>query len=85
MDPITDALALLNAFAQKIGGWAVGAIHLIVPAAELPADLAVPIGWLALLTAGLAAAEVAKRFTWIVVGVGWVLIAIRIVMGAVES
>ncbi len=42
-----------------------------------------PIGWLALVTAGLAVAEVVRKLTWVVVGVGWLLVTIRIVTGVV--
>ena len=43
-------------------------------------ELTVPIGYLVLITAFLALAEVAKKISWLVVIVGWVLIVLRIIL-----
>ncbi len=48
----------------------------------LPAEIIDPLGVLILLTAFLVLAEVARRLTWIMVIVGWILILIRIVLEA---
>lgn len=44
-----------------------------------------PIGYLALLTVFLIVAEVAKKITWIVVVVGWVLITVRVVLEVLQQ
>lgn len=84
MDLAIEILEFANSFARGIGLLVASAVRLLVPgAAHAAEDLAAPIGWLALLTAGLTVAEVVKRLTWVVVGVGWLLITIRIVIGGV--
>lgn len=77
-------LESLNWLAGTIGAWVLGAVGFILPV-ELPAELALPVGWLSLLTVGLALAEVTRKFTWIVVGMGWLLIAIRIVWVVIQT
>lgn len=79
MDLIARLLAGLNVLAVKLGTWLLGAVGLLLPV-SLPPELAVPVGWLTLLTAGLVLGEVARKLTWVLVGVGWLLIAIRIVL-----
>ena len=44
-----------------------------------------PIGYLALLTVFLIVAEVAKKISWIVVVVGWVLITVRVVLEVLQQ
>lgn len=44
-----------------------------------------PIGYLALLTVFLIIAEVAKKVTWIVVVVGWILITVRVVLEVLQQ
>ncbi|MBI3030244.1 MAG: hypothetical protein HYY64_12095 [Candidatus Rokubacteria bacterium] len=83
MDLVVDLLEFVNSVARGIGLLILNAIQFVVPAATIAGDLAAPIGWLALVTAGLATAEVARKLAWLVVGVGWLLIVIRIVMGVV--
>lgn len=80
MDLVIDLLELVNSFARGIGSLILGAVRLVVPAMKVPEDLSAPLGWLALLTVGLAVAEVAKKLAWVAVGVGWLLITVRIVM-----
>jgi hypothetical protein len=51
----------------------------------LPPEPAAPVGWLVALTAVLALTEVARRLTWVVVGIGWLLLAVRVVMVALQA
>lgn len=85
MELVVKILGYVNGLADVIGVVILGLVQLIVPATAVARELATPIGWLALLTAGVVVAEVAKKLTWLVVGVGWLLIVIRIVMVVVQS
>ena len=51
----------------------------------LPSKLAAPVGWLVALTAVLALAEAARKLTWVIVGIGWLLLAVRVVMVVLQS
>lgn len=79
MEALIQLLERVNRLAEILGGWILGAIGLILPIA-LARDLAVPVGWLALLTAFVALGEAARKIMWIVVGVGWLLMAVRIAL-----
>ncbi|MGH7365019.1 MAG: hypothetical protein ACREKQ_10935 [Candidatus Rokuibacteriota bacterium] len=84
MDLIVQLLEGLNAVAATIGGWLLAAVGLILPG-MVPSELAAPLGWLAALTAVLALTEVARKVTWVIVGIGWLLLAVRVVMGALQA
>jgi hypothetical protein len=84
-DILGQILAFIYTIAHGIGELVVRAIQLILPQeASVLNSLIDPIGVLALLTVFLAVAEVAKKITWLIVVVGWVLIVIRIVLLAFE-
>ena len=85
MDVVLQVLVLVNAVAQRIGLMIVSGIGFALPVARISLDVATPIGWLALLTAGLLFAEIARKVTWVAVGVGWLLVVIRIVAVALDS
>jgi hypothetical protein len=84
MDVIVPLLERLNAVAAMIGGWLLAAVDLVLPGV-LPSDLAAPVGWLVTLTAVLALTEVARKLTWVIVGIGWLLLAVRVVMVALQA
>lgn len=77
-------LEFLYTIAHFIGQGIIELVQMIVPSATIPTDLVDPIGVLALLTAFLALAEIAKRITWIVVIAGWLLIGVRMAMVALN-
>jgi hypothetical protein len=77
---LSQILTFLYSLAHYVGLVVVYLLGIILPTAKLPGDLADPIGYLALLTAFVILAQVAKKVTWIVVIVGWALIVIRIVL-----
>ncbi|MFP4589220.1 MAG: hypothetical protein ACOCZX_02570 [Candidatus Bipolaricaulota bacterium] len=77
--PLNDFLTYL----YTISRWAgekirMGANAILPEKAQLPPSLTDPLGILVLLTAFLAVAEVAKKITWFLVVVGWILILVRI-------
>ena len=84
MDVIFHLLQQLNAVAETIGGWLLAAVGLILPGV-LPLELAAPVGWLVALTAVLVLTEVARKVTWVIVGIGWLLLVVRVVMVALQA
>ncbi|MDP2209735.1 MAG: hypothetical protein Q8K98_13335 [Bacteroidota bacterium] len=65
-----------NFFGHKI----VEGIIVIFPNANTLYQLTDPIGLLAIITIILIIAQIAKKVAWVIVGVGWVLILVRIVI-----
>jgi hypothetical protein len=84
MDVILQLLERLNAVAAIIGGWLLAAGGVILPEV-LPSKLAAPVGWLVALTAVLTLTEVARKLTWVIVGIGWLLLAVRVVVVVLQS
>ena len=82
MAVIVQLLEHLNAIAATIGGWLLAVAALVLP---VPSELAAPVGWLVALTAVLVFAEVARKVTWVIVGIGWLLVAVRVVMVAFQA
>jgi hypothetical protein len=76
---LDQVLAFIYTSAHWLGGIIVNLLEHIVPL-QSPEKLVDPIGYLALLTVFLIVAEVAKKITWLIVIVGWVLIIVRILM-----
>lgn len=77
---LSQALTFLYSIAHYVGLLIVYVLGLILPTAKVPDDLADPIGYLALLTAFIILAQVAKKVAWILVIVGWGLIIVRIIL-----
>jgi hypothetical protein len=77
---LTKILQFLHTIASWIGGLIATIIHSILPSVTVPNDLVEAIGLMAILTIFLLIMQIAKKLTWIVVVVGWVLIVARIVM-----
>lgn len=81
---VDGIVAMLLQFLHTVSDWAGGlvaaGIHAILPSVVIPPSLASSIGLLAVVSALLGLAEVAKKLVWIVVIVGWVLVALRIAL-----
>ena len=77
---ITNLLQFLHTASDLAGELVVAGIHSILPSVAVPPSLASSIGLLAVVSILLGLAEVAKKVVWIVVIVGWVLVAVRIVL-----
>jgi len=79
-------LAFLQSAAELLGEGLVRLINLVLPQGhEVGNDLVVPLGYLALLTLLLllfGILEAARKVIWLLVGLGWVLIVVRIVIDA---
>ena len=79
-DVLTKVLQFLHTIAAWIGELIAALIHSIVPSVTIPNDLVEAIGLMAMLTVFLIIVQIAKKITWIIVVVGWVLIMTRIVL-----
>jgi len=77
---LNGVLQFLYTIAQALGKAIVAGIQRVLPQAQIPNDLVDPIGFMAALTLFAILAGVARRIAWIVVSVGWVFIAVRIVL-----
>jgi len=79
-DAFDKVLEFLYTISRWIGELIVRLVHSIVPDVTIPTSLVDAIGILALLTVFLVISDIAKRLAWIVVGVGWILIVVRVVL-----
>jgi hypothetical protein len=77
-------LDMLRSAAEVTGGWLIRVVETIVPAG-VPRDLVAPVGWLALLTAGLLLAEAGRKLAWAVVALGWLLVLARIAFAVAQA
>ncbi len=84
-DAFDKVLEFLYTISRWIGELIVRVVHSIVPEVTIPSSLVDAIGILALLTIFLVISNIAKRLAWIVVGVGWLLIVVRIVLIVTQS
>jgi hypothetical protein len=78
---LNAVLTFLYSLAHYVGMLVVFLLGRVLPTARVPADLVDPIGYLAIITALLILVQVAKKVAWVIVVVGWVLIAIRLFLG----
>lgn len=84
-DILAKILQFLHTIASWIGGLIAAIIHSILPSVTIPNDLVGAIGLMAILTIFLVVMQIAKKLTWIVVVIGWVLILARIVMIVIKG
>jgi len=79
-------LSFIQSAAELLGQGLVNLVNLILPSGhEISAGLAIPLGYLGLLTVVLflfGVLEAARKVIWLVVGVGWVLMVVRIILEA---
>ena len=52
----------------------------LLPGVTVPADLIDPLGYLAVLTLFLVLVQVARKVASIIIGVGWILMTVRLMM-----
>jgi hypothetical protein len=79
-------LTFIQSAAALLGQGLVKLCNLLLPAGRsLGEDMVLPLGYLGLLTAVLLLFDLiaaARRVIWIVVGIGWLLLILRIVLWA---
>jgi len=80
---MTDILTLVFGFIYTIGYfigekvvWLIETISWVT----IPNEITNTIGLLTMLTIFLSLADIAKKMTWMIVMIGWVLILLRIMM-----
>lgn len=79
---LDKATTFINQAANRLGKWMVKATNKIV-GRDVAGGLQVPLGYLGVLTIALlafGAIETARRVIWVIVGVGWALLIIRIAL-----
>jgi hypothetical protein len=86
LKPLNEILHSILTFiyflAHQIGLGLIKAVQSIVPSVVFPANIADPLGFLVILTLFmvLVSAEFGKKIAWIIIGAGWILLLIRILM-----
>lgn len=84
---LDQVLTFFYTVGHWLGQWIVGLVNTIVPAL-IPQDLVDPIGYLALLTIIIVLMgifEALRRAMYWIVGLGWLLIVVRIVIDRLKS
>ncbi len=81
-DLLTQIFAFLSTVARYVGAAIVQLVQYILPSVKDLAQLAEPIGFLALLTVFVILASAARKVALVILAVGWVLILIRILLMA---
>jgi len=77
---IHKLLTFIYFLAHQIGLGIIKLVQAIFPRSIFPDSLIDPLGFLVILTLFIFLVGVAKKIAWIIVGVGWVLLFIRIIM-----
>jgi len=80
---MTDILTLIFGFIYTIGyfiGEKVVWIIETISGVAVPNEITNIIGLLTMLTIFLSLADIAKKMTWMIVMIGWVLILLRVMM-----
>jgi hypothetical protein len=73
-------LTFIYYLAHQIGLGILKVLQPIFPRVIFPDSLIDPIGFLVILTVFMFLVGIAKKITWIIVCVGWILLFIRIIM-----
>ncbi len=84
-DILSQILGFLYTIAHWLGQLVANLLQAIFPAFEVPPSIVDPIGLLGLVTILFAIAEFSKRAIWMLIGLGWLLIVIRIMIAAVQG
>ena len=73
-------LTFIYFLAHQIGLAIIKVAQPIFPGGVFPDSLVDPLGFLIILTLFVVLAGVAKKIAWIIIGLGWILLLIRILM-----
>jgi len=80
MEIFNSILTFIYSIAHLIGTGVATVLRFIFNDVEFPKNIIDSIGFLSEITLFLILIQAAKKVTWIIVIVGWVLILVRIVM-----
>lgn len=86
-DLATRALSFFHTAAEYIGKGLMYLLDLVLPG-EPPPDFAAPLGYLGLMTLILfifGIVSAARKIIWILVGIGWILMVVRIILHAIGT
>ena len=75
-----NLLTFLYFLPHQIGLLIVGVLRPLFPQVGFADSLVDPLGFLVVLTLFVLLARVARRAAWIIVGLGWILLLVRILM-----
>jgi hypothetical protein len=75
-----DILTFIYFLAHQIGLGIIKVVQPIFPRNIFPDSIIDPLGFLVILTLFMFLVSVAKKIAWVIVGVGWILLFIRILM-----
>jgi hypothetical protein len=77
-----NILTFIYFLAHQIGLGIVKGVHAVFPGIGFPDSIVDPLGFLVILTLFmvLVSVELGKKIAWIIVGAGWILLLIRILM-----
>jgi hypothetical protein len=73
-------LTFIYFLGHQVGLGIVNLIQYIVPGAKFPESVIDALGFLIVLTLFMFLVSVAKKIAWVIVGVGWILLLIRILI-----
>jgi len=79
-DILQAILTFIYSIAHQIGLGIVKVIQAIFTGRTFPASIIDSLGFLIILTLFIFLIGISKRVAWIIVGVGWILLFIRILM-----
>jgi len=73
-------LTFIYFLAHQIGLWIIKGVQAIFTRSTFPDSIIDPLGFLIILTLFIFIVGISKRIAWIIVGVGWILLFIRILL-----
>ena len=77
---ISELLTFTYSIAHYLGMFVIYVFGLAVPQYNLHKDLADPLGFLAVITGFLILYKIAQKLAWGVLIVGWIFVAIRVLI-----
>jgi hypothetical protein len=79
-DILQTILTFIYFIAHQIGLGIVKVMQTIFTSSTFPASISDSLGFLIILTLFIFLIGISKRVAWIIVGIGWILLFIRILM-----
>lgn len=84
-DLFSQILGFLYTIAHWLGQGIVNIVQGIIPSLQIPASVVDPIGVLAVVTVIMLIAEVSRKLIWLIIGLGWALIVIRLLIAGFQG
>jgi hypothetical protein len=77
---VSELLTFIYSIAHYLGRFVIYVFGMVVPQYNLHQDLADPLGFLAVITGFLILYKVAQKMAWGILIVGWIFVAIRVLI-----